>query len=985
MKKLNEKIREEAPRHGSIPFWSWNDKLTEDKLRKQIQNMHDLGMRGFFMHARGGLETEYMSDEWFKAINVSIDEAKKLGMEAWAYDENGWPSGFGGGELLKDPRNFAKYLTMTESKEFPEIGEDILAVYTVNENRLDRVISQCGADKYYAVMRKSDFSYVDTMDGEITDKFLACTHEAYKSRLSSEDFGAAMPGFFTDEPQYFRYGIPWSDTFLVNFGKKYGYDVRDGLLHLFIAGLEGGNAFRYDYRLICHEQFFSGFMKKVYDWCNENGVKLTGHGVEEWGLSGNMMGCGGIMPFYLYEHIPGIDYLCRDVQNISGAKQLGSVRAQAGKEFALSEMYACCGWDASPREIKRIADLQYAGGVNLTCEHLYAYSERGQRKRDYPNHYSEHNPWQKYYKAYENHFKNLGAALSQGTEEADTLVIHPIRTAYLHYPDSMAEPEKHYSDTVDMLTRDHIAYHFGDEGIMKDMGSVEGSKIKVGLCLYDKVVIPYCETLEESTVSLLEKYLENGGKLCVLGDMPAMIAGRTADISARLTPNLTYDELCASSGIDVKCSIPIHVHIRNIESERLIFLANTTPNEYLNTEITIPKAKSFCGLDIDTLEYFPIRGKHNSDGSVTLLLDFADSQSYLIEEFDGEMSEMLMTVKKPSFLPTNFTLDALPENMLTLDRAMISKDGGKYSEPRPIERIRDNLLREHYEGVISLKFPFTVKSIPSKLFAVAEPLKYRSVKINGTNAEFTDGYRIDPCFRLLDLSRLVHEGNNELEFTLDYFQSKQVYDVLYGGGNEALRNCLAFDTELEAIYLFGDFAVKAGDGFFTTDGEIFTAADSGGWGIEAPCGISTWRANGGFTLCARNRRIDLTDIVRDGYPFFAGEMTATTEFNYKSGDPTVLKLGGRFAVCRLIINGHDLGVSLFTDSFELAPYLKEGKNTLTLTLCFSNRNLMGPHHRKNSEPFAVSPTAFSFEKEWNGGDCPAFVPEMAFVRFGIGF
>ena len=188
MKKLNEKISEEASRHGSIPFWSWNDRLTDEGLRRQIRNMHDLGMRGFFMHARGGLETEYMSDEWFDAINSSIDEAKKLGMEAWAYDENGWPSGFGGGELLKDPRNFAKFLGLTESAEFPETDENTLAVYTVTGKKLNRVTSPCGAEKYYAVTRKSDFSYVDTMDGEITEKFIACTHEVYKKKVNPDDF-----------------------------------------------------------------------------------------------------------------------------------------------------------------------------------------------------------------------------------------------------------------------------------------------------------------------------------------------------------------------------------------------------------------------------------------------------------------------------------------------------------------------------------------------------------------------------------------------------------------------------------------------------------------------------------------------------------------------------------------------------------------------------------------------------------------------------
>ena len=80
-----------------IPFWSWNEKLDERETRRQIEKMDEAGIGGFFMHARGGLQTEYMSDEWFSNVAASIDEAKKRGMRAWAYDENGWPSGFGSG------------------------------------------------------------------------------------------------------------------------------------------------------------------------------------------------------------------------------------------------------------------------------------------------------------------------------------------------------------------------------------------------------------------------------------------------------------------------------------------------------------------------------------------------------------------------------------------------------------------------------------------------------------------------------------------------------------------------------------------------------------------------------------------------------------------------------------------------------------------------------------------------------------------------
>ena len=87
------------PKNIVKPFWSWNDSLEKEELCRQIDLMKQNGIDGFFMHARGGLVTEYMSDEWFDCIEACIKQAEKLGMEAWAYDENGWPSGFADGAV----------------------------------------------------------------------------------------------------------------------------------------------------------------------------------------------------------------------------------------------------------------------------------------------------------------------------------------------------------------------------------------------------------------------------------------------------------------------------------------------------------------------------------------------------------------------------------------------------------------------------------------------------------------------------------------------------------------------------------------------------------------------------------------------------------------------------------------------------------------------------------------------------------------------
>ena len=46
-------------KYRPIPFWSWNEKINTKETIEQIHKMDDVGIGGFFMHARGGLQTEY--------------------------------------------------------------------------------------------------------------------------------------------------------------------------------------------------------------------------------------------------------------------------------------------------------------------------------------------------------------------------------------------------------------------------------------------------------------------------------------------------------------------------------------------------------------------------------------------------------------------------------------------------------------------------------------------------------------------------------------------------------------------------------------------------------------------------------------------------------------------------------------------------------------------------------------------------------------
>lgn len=971
MKKLINEIKDYAPSYGSLPFWSWNDKLDPDELKRQIHNMHELKMNGFFMHARGGLETEYMSDEWFECIEACVDEAKKLDMEAWSYDENGWPSGFAGGELLGDPANHALYLRFNESGAFPEDG-DVLAVYVMEGESVRRVTQPCGANKYLVITRHADSSYVDTLDASITAKFIAATHERYLHRLGS-DFGGGMPGFFTDEPQYYRWATPWSNILPREFKNKYGYDIFDNLPALFID-CEGDKEFRHDYYLLLHTLFINNFIKPIYEWCEKHGCKITGHAVEEGSLSGQMWCCGGVMPFYEYQHMPGIDYLGRGLSSDLAPRQLGSVCEQLGKSKALSEMFGCCGWDVSPLELKRIAELQYAGGVNVMCQHLYAYSERGQRKRDYPAHYSEHLPWQRYLNEFNIYFNNLGAALSRGKESADVLVIHPMHSAYLTYKrdmdyGSVAELSNKLYQLSDQLGQNQIAYHYGDEILMAKYGSVTGDTIRVGLCEYKYVILPYCETLDSSTVALLRRYLAGGGKLWMYGPAPTRVDGRLADYSW-LKSNITFSEIQAAAEFslsrDGKNVPALRTMIRKTPEDRLFYVVNLSDKEITGVKASLVGCKKVCGLDMHTLEPFALLGEHTERGAL-VTLDFEPGQSYVLVESPEALDFVAEKPAKPApiKLSERMSFARKPENALTLDRARVSTDGEIFSELRPIEEIRDTLLRDRYRGPLYLKFEFNVLEKPGSVRAVFEPLNFTRLEFNGTNIEPDGEYRIDRSFMSADISSLLCIGTNEFVMGFDYYQRDYVYYVLYGGVSESLRNCLAFDTEIECVYLFGDFAVD-------TERSRFIPGER-----------NSLRYDGVFALKKQASDVDAAHITEDGYPFFAGEMELSTKYRYTPGDPTGLELGGRWAVCEVSVNGEHAATLMFTNRCDLAPYLKNGENTITLKIYNSNRNLLGPHHRHDPEPYGVGPNTFSFEGEWRDGKCSAYDVRYAFVRFGI--
>ncbi len=62
-------------------------------VKRDSEKMVEQHVYGAFLHARDGLQTPYLSEDWWKAIGAGLEQSKTSGFEFNFVDEYDWPSG----------------------------------------------------------------------------------------------------------------------------------------------------------------------------------------------------------------------------------------------------------------------------------------------------------------------------------------------------------------------------------------------------------------------------------------------------------------------------------------------------------------------------------------------------------------------------------------------------------------------------------------------------------------------------------------------------------------------------------------------------------------------------------------------------------------------------------------------------------------------------------------------------------------------------
>ena len=975
------------------PFWSWNDKLDEQELRRQIREMANKGWGGYFMHSRVGLVTGYLSDEWMQLVKACAEEAKATGTYAWLYDEDKWPSGFAGGIVPQNPEYRSRALVALKKEQITE-DDTVLAEYTEDDTTyfICKRVSPLG-NKWF-----NGASYVDLMNPEAVKYFIKCTHEKYKEHCG-EFFGKEIPGIFTDEPCYLMEGhynvpaLPWSEYLPSFFQNLKGYDIQKHLVELFFD-IGDYKRIRFDFFDSATRLFIESFTKQYYEWCEENNLIMTGHFMAEDTLPYQLQWIGAAMPHYEFMHWPGIDKLGRHIEQVVTVKQVTSAADQLGKERSFCEVFGCIGQQCSFYHRKWIADWQAALGISFVNHHLSLYSMRGERKRDYPANLYYQQPWWNDEKEFGDYIGRLSYVVSQGKRNVDILILHTISSVWseyspLHKKNNLMVEKGVYDEPFTRLSKALLAYkldfHYGDEIIMEKHARVEGGKLIIGQHAYSSVIVPPSLTLRSNTVKLLKQFASEAGadRIIFLKPRPTRIDGKAAELDwpggivskdsinevIDYLDKLYQDRIRVIDKVTGRNAEAILCHERTAGDDRWMLLVNTEENREINANISIPETRKPYILDLSSGELYDC--ECTIDGTrINLDIKFYPAGSIVLyfteskldaKPLPGYLDSGVQFISNPDTISmaNGWEVSLLESNVLPLNNVTLYMDGKLVLENGPIAKAWHEHFYSAPEGsLFKAEYTFDVLNVPDgEMFAVIEVAENLDrITLNGktvtplkTKGELgalnLDKSWKDINFTKVPITGLIQQGKNTL-----ILEGKKSNNITGPGTHIGVKNFKEhMPTEVETVYILGNFSVvNENNTRFWIDGNM-----------EKP---------------------DHKDLTTSGYPFYAGRAQFTAQFIY-SGDntkPLYLQLNGVEAACvEIYVNGKYAGTKRWAPYVcNISELVHKGKNDIKLIASTTLFNLMGPGWINNIEDLLfVGPGTFV--------NLANFTEQYTFMPFGI--
>lgn len=1002
--------------YRSAPFWAWNDRMDPDEVERQIRDMHAQGIGGFFIHSREGLETEYMGREWFACVERAVSTAKELGMKAWLYDEDRWPSGTAGGAIMAMGGDDSRYkgLTLQLCRTLPEDISDLEVLYLASVEGMScsdyRRLPDPDPWRGITLPEGQLFLYFrveicfpcewfngetppDNLNPASVRRFLEATHEKYAARFQ-QDFGGVIPGIFTDEPgladshTHFpedRAWLPWTYTFRDFFRERRGYDIYDTLPVIFFDG-QGQRKARHDFWRTVTERYSEAYTRQISDWCQQHHLAFTGHFLQEDKLGLGTKVSGAIMPHYRFAHVPGIDLLSERCAETITCKQCTSVANQYGRPRVLTETYGCTGWEFTFEGQKWLGDWQFVHGVNLRCQHLALYSIKGCRKRDYPPVFNYQTTWWEKNRLIDDYFSRLSVALTGGDAVRDILVLHPASTAWSRLGcnpygvphrsrdrdiPAVNEYGNAFNDFIAYLSGCHYDYDLGDEMILSETGSVQNGIFTVGRIGYRTVILPPIDTMLSSTAKLLSAFLESGGRIIAVKPLPICIEGtEDPSVSTMLShPNVTIlddpRKVCAA----LEEFLPRRVSLTGTDGQeipRLLYLLKDFTDHYALFVVNNDRERGY-DAEISAAVSGRITELCLFDGKLIPRSSLSPGQLHLKESFAPAGSRLYVIQKEtqmevgpehrltPAIMEQGYVSAAVPRFRYTLS----------HSNALTLDKCRWRLAGESWSEETEVWMAQA---------ALRERLGMRRIDDNGITQRYqwihiphpSDGTPVEFAFtfevREIPASpcHIVVEKATDYRYTLNGVPVENTPDGWW------------IDRDFGAIPLP---ALRKGKNTLILSCKYENRMEFEDCYLTGTFGVDTDRR-----ITALPETLIPGDWCLQGLLHYPGAVTYQMEIPVAHPDKRSFLYAERWSgvLLSIRVNGEEAG-DIWTASqkyLEVTGLLRPGNNQVEITVTGTPRNLFGPFHQRAGKQPVTAPKSF----RTIGND---YSPEYNFHPYGL--
>jgi hypothetical protein len=549
-----------APPADARPMmrWWWFGPAVEKKqLEYEIGQMKKGGIGGVEIQpvypmelddpTRGTKNTPFLSKEFLDALSFANQKARAAGLRVDLTLGSGWP--FGGPHI---GINDAIGKMRVAAVEVPAGATSYAIPAVMNGEKIEAVFVGAGAAKTYdatqlkaaepgkgangrATLAASDQTRVvvyyiasrsgmqvkrpalgaegfvlDHMSRRATDNHLKNVGEPLLKA-----FGSTPPtAIFSDSLE--AYGTDWTDTFLDEFKKRRGYDLRPYLPLVFSGQGADAPALRRDWALTQTELVEDNYLKPISAWAKKHGTQFRSqtYGEPPASLSS-------------FRHVPLPEGEGAQYRQFSFTRLATSAAHLYGHPVVSAETWTWLNspaHTASPLDMKAEADRMFVQGVTQIIGHGWPYTPPGALEPGYQLYaagvFNHHQPWYMVMPEVSSYLTRVSYLLRQGAPANQVAVLLPNDDVY-----AVNKPGKtSLSAEMPHFIKPTLVQQIMDAGHNLDYVDAEAI-LSVGIARYPVLVMPNVRRLAPEVLAKLQDYVKQGGRIIAIGETPSLAPG----------------------------------------------------------------------------------------------------------------------------------------------------------------------------------------------------------------------------------------------------------------------------------------------------------------------------------------------------------------------------------------------------------------------------------------------------------------------------